>query len=72
VSVRCLGRGCPRLKLRSAGTHRVGKLLDGLAGKRFRAGDRLHITVTAPRRRAERIELQFRDNRLPRARLLEH
>jgi hypothetical protein len=70
VAVRCLGRGCPRLKVRSASSRHVGTLLRGLRGKRFRAGDRLRITVTQPRRQAERIELQMRDNRLPRARLL--
>lgn len=70
VAVRCLGRGCPRLKVRSAGTRRVAKLLRGLDGKRFRAGDKLRITVTARGRSPERIELQMRDNRLPTARLL--
>jgi hypothetical protein len=70
LSVSCAGRGCPRLKIRSANAHRVSKLLHGLGGKRFRAGDQLHLTVTAPRRRAERIELQIRTGRLPGARLL--
>jgi hypothetical protein len=70
LSVGCAGRGCPRLKIRSASAHRVSKLLHGLGGKRFRAGDRLHITVTAPRRHPERIELQIRDGRLPGARLV--
>jgi hypothetical protein len=70
VAVRCLGRGCPRLRVRSATAHRVGKLLRNLDGKRFRAGDKLHITVTARGRTPERIELQMRGNRLPQARLL--
>ena len=48
----------------------MSKLLHGLDGKRFRAGDKLHLTVTAPRRRAERIELEIRTGRLPGARLL--
>jgi hypothetical protein len=71
VSVRCLGPGCPRLKLRSAAAGHVPRLLHALGGKRFRAGDRLRITVTAPGRSAERIELHMRDNQLPQARLLE-
>ena len=70
LSVRCQGRGCPRLEPRSAGARHAGKLLHALSDKRFRAGDELHITVTAPRRRAERIELQIRNGRLPKARLL--
>ncbi len=70
LSVSCAGRGCPRLKVRSASAHRVSKLLHGLGGKRFRAGDKVHLTVTAPRHRAERIELQIRTGRLPGARLL--
>ncbi len=70
VSVGCLGRGCPRLNVRSASAGHVSKLLHGLDGKRFRAGDKLHLTVTAPRRRAERIELEIRTGRLPGARLL--
>jgi hypothetical protein len=70
VAVRCLGRGCPRLKVKSAGSRHVGRLLRALGGKRFRAGNRLRITVTAPHRQAERIELDMRNNRQPRARLV--
>jgi hypothetical protein len=70
VSVGCAGRGCPRLKVRSASARHAGKLLRGLGGKRFRAGDKLHITVSAPRHSPERIELRIRDGRLPGARLL--
>jgi hypothetical protein len=72
VSVRCLGRGCPRLRIKSASAHRVGKLLSRLGGKRFRTGDKLRLTVTARGRTAERIELRIRTNRLPSARLLKH
>jgi hypothetical protein len=70
VAVRCLGRGCPRLKVEAAGSRHVGRLLRGLDGKRFRAGNRLRITVTAARRRPERIELDIRNSRQPRARLV--
>jgi hypothetical protein len=70
VAVRCLGRGCPRLKVKSASARHVGKLLRGLSGKRFAAGNRLRITITAPHRQPERIELDMRNNRQPTARLL--
>jgi hypothetical protein len=70
VAVRCAGRRCPRIRAGASGPRRVATLLHRLGGRRFRAGQRLLITVTAPRRRAERIELQIRDGRLPRARLL--
>jgi len=36
----------------------------------LRAGDRETITITAPRRTAERIELLIRDRRAPVAKLL--
>jgi hypothetical protein len=70
VSVRCRGRGCPRLKVTSVGATRITRLLDGLRGRRFAVGDRLLINVSAPRRRTERIELRIRDNRSPEARLI--
>jgi hypothetical protein len=70
VSVRCAGRGCPRLKVTSVGATRIKRLLDGLRGRRFAVGDRLLINVSAPHRRTERIELRIRDNRSPKARLI--
>jgi hypothetical protein len=70
VSVACRGRGCPRLRVRSAGARNVKKLLRALGGRRFSSGDRLTITVSAPRHIAERIQLLMRDNRVPKARLL--
>jgi hypothetical protein len=70
IAVRCLGRGCPKIKLHAASGGRIKRLLGDLAGKRLQVGDKLLITVTAPRRRAERIELQMLENAEPRARLL--
>lgn len=70
VAVRCAGRHCPRIRASATGPRRVATLLHRLGGRRFRAGQRLLITVTARRHRAERIELQIRNGRLPRARLL--
>jgi hypothetical protein len=70
VSVSCAGRGCPKLTVASVTAPRVKRLLAALGGKRFSVGDTLLITVSAPHRRTERIELRIRDNRRPRARLL--
>jgi hypothetical protein len=70
VSVRCQGPACPRLKVKSDSVRHVARLLDALRGRRFTITDKLFITVSAPHRRTERIELQIRDNRRPRARLL--
>jgi hypothetical protein len=70
VLVACSGRGCPRLRVRSATAARVRRLLSGLSGRAFRAGDRVTLTVTAPRENAERIQLTIEDNQIPRARLL--
>ena len=70
VRIGCRGRGCPRLKATTARAPAVRGLLRGVAGRDFHAGDRLLITVSAPGRTAEHIELLMRDNRAPRARLL--
>lgn len=70
VSAGCAGRGCPRLRVRSEQARRIGALLAALRGMRFRAGDRLLLTVSAPRRIVERIEVLIRDGRKPTARLL--
>ncbi len=70
VAVRCRGRGCPTLRPRVARAGSVRPLLGALQGRRFHAGDRLLITVTAPRRRPERIEILIRNDKLPSARLL--
>jgi hypothetical protein len=72
ITVHCSGAHCPRLPIRSETAAHADKLLKGLDGRRLTDGDRLQITVTAPHRRAERIELQIRNNRGPRAHLLKH
>ena len=69
--VQCQGRGCPRhRKVTASGPRAVRRLVRGLAGRRFRAGDRLLITLTAPGYRSERAEIDFRWGKLPRASLL--
>lgn len=72
LQVQCRGRGCPRgdRKLRARGIHGVRHLLHRLRGHRYRAGDRIIITLTAPRYRAERAEVQIRWGRKPGVRLL--
>ena len=70
VRVACAGRGCPRLKLKSATGPRIKRLLSALRGRSFRAGDRLRLSVTAPRLKSENIQVTIRDNHIPRARLL--
>lgn len=71
VRVRCTGVRCPRLRPTREGAGGVRRLLRALRGKRFHPGETLHITVTRPGYRAERIELLIRDNKVPRARPLE-
>jgi hypothetical protein len=69
--VQCKGRGCPRRSRRSAhGPRGLHVLLRRLAGNRYRAGDRLLISIQAPGWRSERAEIDFRWGREPRVRLL--
>jgi hypothetical protein len=70
VRVSCAGRGCPKLRIRSASGRRIKRLLSGLAGRNFRAGDKLRLTVTAPHLKSEKIQVTIRNNRIPQARLL--
>jgi hypothetical protein len=70
VSVRCSGRGCRLGTTHARGGTAVKRALRRLGGRNFSAGERLYITVTAPRRHAERIVLRIRDGRIPAAQLL--
>lgn len=70
VAVRCTGLRCPRLRAHATGPRKVAALLKRLAARRLHAGQSLLITVTAPHHRAERIRLDIRNGRKPRARLL--
>jgi hypothetical protein len=67
VTVACAGRGCPRLPVRSASAGHLRALLRGLAHRRFRAGERLYLTVSAPGLRSERIAVRMRRGRIPAA-----
>lgn len=69
VTVRCAGRGCPRLRVRSVTSAGIKRLLRELDGRRFTAGDVLYLTVVAPGHRTERVRLQIRVGVIPQASL---
>jgi len=70
VAVECRGRRCPRLRLRREPARRVARLWRELEHARFRARQRLVITISAPKLRSEPIELLFGDRRTPRVKRL--
>jgi hypothetical protein len=66
VSLGCQGAGCPRHSRASAsGARTVRRVLLGLAGHRFRAGDVLTVRLTAAGYRQERARIFFRNARKP-------
>jgi hypothetical protein len=69
IEVRCRGRGCPRGAV-TADYRRLAGFRRTLEGRVFRAGDVITITVSAPRRRAERIRVRIRDGKEPEAHLV--
>ncbi len=65
--VRCAGRGCPRpVRMSVSGARRLRRRLHGMEGHRYRVGDRVFITLTAPGYRPERAEVMIRWGRKPR------
>jgi hypothetical protein len=70
IAVRCLGRRCPRLRLARVSTRHARALWGELIRAKFKPGNRLRITISAPHRLSERIEFVIRPGRLPLARLL--
>jgi hypothetical protein len=69
--VRCAGPRCPRpATATAAGRRAVHGLLRSLEGRRYRAGDRLLISLQAPGWRPERAEIAIRSGRVPKVRLL--
>jgi hypothetical protein len=67
----CKGRGCPRHSKASAkGPRGLRHLLHTLEGRRYRAGDRLLITLKAPGYRTERAEVDIRWGKKPQGKLL--
>jgi hypothetical protein len=70
LTLRCLGRGCPHHHATAMGHRRVWRLLRAWRGHRFRAGDRLIVTLSAPGYLPERAAVIMRFGDLPRTRLL--
>lgn len=70
ISVGCRGRGCPKPLAMTARSRHKKALERSLDGQRYRAGDRLFITVMVPGRVPERAEVKIRDGKIPRTRLL--
>jgi hypothetical protein len=66
----CRRRGCPFKARSAAGAKSVRRLLRRLAGRRFRAGDRLLVSFTLRGWRPDRTRVTIRVNRLPRVRLV--
>jgi hypothetical protein len=67
-AIKCKGKGCrQRTHVGARRLHRLTRKLDGRA---YRAGDRIMITITERRHKPERIEIEIRYGRGPRARLL--
>ena len=71
LAMQCRGRGCPRhSKMSATGARHVRRLLGRLRGRRYRAGDVLRVTVTAPGYGPERAQVTFRYGRVPLAKLV--
>ena len=71
LELSCRGRGCPRhSKVSARGRRGVRHVLASLGGRRYRAGDRLFVTLRASGYLAERAEILFRWGAEPRVRLL--
>jgi hypothetical protein len=66
----CSGRGCPSAStVTVAGPRAVRRLLRSLAGRRYRAGDVLSISLTAAGYLPERAQVVMRTGRKPLIRL---
>ena len=72
LQIQCKGRRCPRHRGKdiATGIHGVHKLLHALVGRRYRAGNKLILTLQAPGYRQERAELDMRFNAKPHVKLL--
>lgn len=66
ISLRCTGRGCPRhSRLSVRGARAVRRLVRSFHRRRYRSGDVLRITLTAPGYRPERARVMIRNGRKP-------
>lgn len=69
ITITCAGRGCPR-DARASGRGAVGRLRRRLDGSRYRPGDHLLLTISAPNLTAERVRITIRTSAVPAERLL--
>jgi hypothetical protein len=69
VSVSCR-RGCSAPPAHATGVRNTRRLLLSLRRRHYRPGDVLRITLTAPRRRAEHVQVVIRRERVPLTRVL--
>ena len=69
-SITCRGRGCPAHKLKVTGGALRRHRRSLSAGKVYRAGDRLLVSLSAPSWRSERARVTIRNGRKPGMRLL--
>jgi len=66
LSTTCTGHGCPRRsKTTVTGARPVRRALRALAGRRYRAGDVLTITLSAAGYRPEAARVIFRNGKVP-------
>jgi hypothetical protein len=66
LTMGCQGDGCPRHSaVKAAGARRVRRALLRLAGRRYRAGDVLSVTLIAKGYRHERARIFFRNGKRP-------
>ncbi|HWF55706.1 MAG TPA: hypothetical protein VG223_13790 [Solirubrobacteraceae bacterium] len=69
IVLSCAGRGCPRHAARGTGA-RLRRFLASVERHRYRAGDRLGLTISERGHRPERIGIRIRYGALPRVRVL--
>src|ERR1700759_436992 len=72
LALQCKGRGCPRHRGKdiAKGIRGVHHLLHALIGRRYKAGNKLILTLQAPGYRQERAELPIRAGHKPNVKLL--
>lgn len=70
LKIQCRGKGCPGTATQRGRRHALARLVDSLEGNRYRAGDRILMTLTSPRYRAERIQITIRKGTIPAVKLL--
>jgi hypothetical protein len=69
-AITCSGRGCPAHRLRVAGSTLQKHRRSLRAGKVYRAGDKLLVSLSAPMWKAERARIMIRNGHQPGMRLL--